>query len=293
MKIAIAGASGTVGTALMAYLTKRGHSVTALKRDTQGGPVPYIGVSPEYLQGFDAVINLSGENIAGKRWTGRQKKLIRDSRIDTTNFFAGVLAKTKRQPTVFINASAIGFYGDRGSDVMTEASRPGAGFLPSVCKAWEAATDGAYRTGLRVVIARFGIVISKDGGALNKMLPAFRMGGGGILGSGQQYMSWISINDVARAIEFLLTNETISGPVNLVAPNPVTNAEFTKTLGKVLVRPTLFRVKPLPLKIMLGEMAREMLLEGNRVQPEKLEAAGFKFEFPTLQKALEKELKLD
>ncbi len=165
--------------------------------------------------------------------------------------------------------------------------------MPSVCKAWEAATDGAYRTGLRVVIARFGIVISKDGGALNKMLPAFRMGGGGILGSGQQYMSWISINDVARAIEFLLTNETISGPVNLVAPNPVTNAEFTKTLGKVLVRPTLFRVKPLPLKIMLGEMAREMLLEGNRVQPEKLEAAGFKFEFPTLQKALEKELKLD
>jgi hypothetical protein len=290
MKIAIAGASGTVGTALTAYLTKRGHSVTALQRDTEGGPVPFINVSPEYLQGFDGVINLAGENIAAKRWSNKQKKLIRDSRIDTTNFFAGTLAKTKRQPTVFINASAIGFYGDRGSDTMNESSRPGAGFLPSVCKAWEAATDGAYRTGLRVVVARLGVVISKDGGALQKMLPAFRWGGGGILGTGQQYMSWISVHDVARAMEFLLTTADISGPVNLVAPNPVTNAEFTKTLGKVLVRPTLFKVPARTLKLMMGEMAREMLLEGNKVIPEKLEAAGFKFEFPELQKALEKEI---
>ncbi len=292
MKIAIAGASGMVGTALAAHLTKVGHTVTAIQRNPEGGvDNAFIDVTPAYLEGFDCVINLAGENIAAKRWTGEQKKEIRDSRTNTTSFLAGKLAQTKGNPTVYINASAIGYYGDRGDDLMTESSKPGSGFLPSVCKEWEKVSEDANRAGLRVVQARLGVVISKEGGALKKMLLPFQMGAGGILGTGKQYMSWISLQDVVRAFQFLLTNSLVSGPVNLVSPNPVTNAEFTKVLGKALHRPTILPPPVLALKVILGSMAQEMLLEGCKVSSSKLEAAGFKFEFPDLAKSIEKELK--
>jgi uncharacterized protein (TIGR01777 family) len=291
MKVAIAGGSGMVGSALTTYLTSRGHTVTALKRnpDEEAKNV-FLDVTKEYLETFDGVINLAGENIAAKRWTYEQKKIIRESRTRTTGFLARTLATTAGTPTVFINASAVGYYGDRGDDFLTEASKPGAGFLPSVCNDWERATDAAKRTGLRVVQARIGVVIGKEGGALKKMLVPFKLGGGGILGTGRQYMSWISIRDVARSMEFILTKSSIEGPVNLVSPYPVTNAQFTKVLGTVLGRPTLLRVPANALKLILGNMAQEMLLEGNRVAPTKLEAAGFRFEFPELQKAIEKEI---
>jgi hypothetical protein len=292
MKIAIAGASGMVGTALRSYLTKKGHSVTALKRNPGGGADnAFIDVTPDYLSTYDGVINLAGENIAAGRWTDAQKKLIRESRTNTTGFLAKTLAKTSGTPTVFINASAVGYYGNRNDEVLTEASAPGTGFLPEVCQDWEKATEAAKRSGLRVVLARLGVVIGKEGGALSKMLLPFQLGAGGILGTGRQYMNWVSIHDIARAFEFLLTDNTIEGPVNLVAPNAVTNAQFTKVLGDVLHRPTILPAPAFALKLILGDMAQEMLLEGCRATPAKLEAAGFKFEYPDLQKAIEKEVR--
>jgi uncharacterized protein (TIGR01777 family) len=291
MKVAFAGASGLLGTALTQYLTAQGHTVTALQRnpgDAEGGS--FLKVTPEYLETFDGVINLAGESIVAKRWTFAQKQLIRDSRTKTTAFLANKLAKTKANPKVFINASAIGFYGDRGEDEMTESSRPGAGFLASVCQNWERAALDAERPGLRIVVARIGVVISKDGGALAKMLVPFKMGAGGILGTGKQYMSWISIHDIVRAFEFLLMVTSVDGPVNLTSPNPVTNKVFTKLLGKALHRPALFPAPALALKLFLGGMAQEMLLEGNRVLPDKLTSSGFRFEYPLLLKAIEKEL---
>ncbi|MBU6455732.1 MAG: TIGR01777 family oxidoreductase [Cyanobacteria bacterium REEB67] len=292
MKVAIAGASGMVGTALSQYLTSKGHEVTPLRRNRGGGADnAFADVTPEYLSKFDAVINLAGENIAEKRWTAEQKKAIEESRTITTGFLARTLAKTSIKPTVFINASAIGFYGNRDAEILTEDSAAGNGFLPIVCKAWEKATEPAKRDGLRVVRARIGVVISKQGGALSKMLLPFQMGGGGILGSGKQYMSWISIHDIVRAFEFLLTSDNIAGPVNLVAPNPVTNEEFTKVLGGVLHRPTILPAPGFALKIILGDMAQEMLLEGNRVKPAKLETAGFTYEYPNLKEAIEREVK--
>jgi uncharacterized protein (TIGR01777 family) len=289
MKIAIAGASGMVGKALTKSLTGKGHTVTALKRGNSADQV-FVNVSPEYLEGFDAVINLAGENIAAKRWSDEQKKLIVDSRVSTTSFLANALSKTKGSPKVFINASAIGIYGNRGSEAITEESSPGAGFLASTCKQWEEAAKPAKRDGLRVVIARLGVVLSKEGGALNKMLLPFQLGAGGVLGSGRQYMSWIEINDLVKAFEFLLENN-VEGVVNMTSPNPATNAEFTSAMAKVLSRPAILPAPAFGLKLILGEMAQEMLLEGSLVLPTKLEKAGFKFDYANLEKALNHELK--
>lgn len=289
MKIAIAGASGMVGKALTRSLTAKGHSVTALKRGNGAGQI-FVDVTPESLQNYDAVINLAGENIAGKRWTDEQKKLIVDSRVSTTSFLANALAKTSGSPKVFINASAIGIYGNRGSEKITEESSPGTGFLASTCKQWEEAAKPAKRDGLRVVIARLGVVLSKEGGALNKMLLPFQLGAGGILGSGRQYMSWIDMDDLVKAFEFLLENN-VEGEVNMTSPNPATNAEFTNTMGKVLSRPAILPAPAFALNLILGEMAQEMLLEGSLVLPTKLEKAGFNFDYANLEQALNHEIK--
>jgi uncharacterized protein (TIGR01777 family) len=288
MKIAIAGASGMVGKALTNSLTAKGHQVTALKRGG-GADNVFIGVTPDFLQEYDAVINLAGENIAGKRWSDEQKKLIVDSRVTTTSFLANALGKTSGKK-VFINASAIGIYGNRGNEKITEESSHGIGFLASTCKQWEEATKAAKRDGLRLVIARLGVVLSKEGGALSKMLLPFQLGAGGVLGSGRQYMSWIEINDLVKAFEFLLENN-VEGVVNMTSPNPATNAEFTSAMAKVLSRPAILPAPAFGLKLILGEMAQEMLLEGSLVLPAKLEAAGFKFDYANLEKALNHELK--
>lgn len=293
MKVAIAGASGMVGKALTEHLRSKGHSVTPIKRNPnaeQNGNNIFELVSPEYLDEFDAVINLAGENIAAKRWSESQKRLIIDSRVKTTSSLARALAASKL-PKVFINASAVGIYGNRGAEALTESSQAGNGFLADTCKKWEEAASLAERPGLRTVKIRIGVVISKSGGALSKMLLPFQLGGGGILGSGQQYMSWISIHDIVRAIAFILEDQSVEGPVNLTAPTPVTNSEFTKIMGKVLHRPTILPAPGFGLKLILGDMAQEMLLEGNRAMPEKLLSAGFKFEYPQLEAALIREIK--
>lgn len=291
MKVAIAGASGLVGTALSAHLTAAGHEVTAIQRNPDlRAAAPFADVTPAFLEGFDGVINLAGENLAGKRWSPEQRRIIRESRTRTTAYLAANLGKTNNSPQVFINASAIGYYGDRGDDLMTEQSPPGSGFLPALCKDWERATEPAARAGLRIVMARLGVVLSKEGGALKKMLLPFQLGAGGIMGTGRQCMSWISINDVVRAFEFLLTNDGMKGPVNVVAPNPVTNAQFTKALGEELHKPTVLPAPAYILTWILGDMAQEMLLEGCRVLPEKLQTNGFKFRYPDLDMALKKEL---
>lgn len=276
-----------VGSALVEFLRARGHEITALKRTSDGRV--FESLSPEFLQNFDAVINLAGENIAARRWTDTQKKLIVESRTSTTGALAQALAKTTGDK-IFINASAVGIYGNRGGETITEDSGAGTGFLANTCKLWEDSTRAAERPGLRSVQMRIGVVISKSGGALNKMLLPFQLGGGGILGSGQQYMSWISIHDIVRAIDFILNKESITGPVNLTAPNPVTNTQFTGIMGKVLHRPTILPAPGFGLKLLLGDMAQEMLLEGNKVMPAKLLDAGFKFEYPDLEAALKREI---
>jgi uncharacterized protein (TIGR01777 family) len=299
MKIAMAGASGMIGTALRERLGKAGHEVVALKRNhgssspsgTASGQPAFVDVTPDYLSTFDGVVNFAGENIAGGRWTEEQKKRIIESRVQTTEFLAKTLNETSGTPSVFVNASAIGYYGNREGEVVDEQSPAGSGFLADTCKQWESAADKANRQGLRVVKARIGVVISKKGGALSKMLLPFQMGGGGILGSGKQYMSWIDIDDITRAFEKLLTDDSLRGPVNLVAPNAVTNEQFTKAMGQVLHRPTILPAPAFALKLILGDMAQEMLLEGAHVKPAKLEAAGFKFDYPSVVQSLEKETK--
>lgn len=292
MNIAIAGASGMVGKALTRHLTAKGHTVSALKRDEHGGAAkPFKDASVEDLQKFDAVINLAGENIAGKRWSDEQKKLIVKSRVETTSYLAKTLAQTSGKPSVFINASAIGFYGNRGGETITENSSAGSGFLATTCQQWEDATLSANRAGLRVVRIRLGVVISKEGGALAKMLLPFQMGAGGNLGSGEQFMSWIAIDDVVKAIDFILDHSEVEGAVNLTAPQPVSNAEFTRTLGKVLGRPAIIPAPAFALKLILGDMAQEMLLEGSKVLPAKLQAANYAFQFPNLEQALKHEIK--
>ena len=290
MKVAIAGASGMIGSALSDYLRSKGHTVVALKRNSQPGAQVFLGVDSDYLSEFDAVINFAGENIAGKRWTSEQKKLILSSRTTTTDYLAECLKKTQGKPKVFINASAIGIYGNRGDEQLDENSSAGKGFLADTCTAWEASAKKASREGLRTVRLRIGVVLGKSGGALAKMLLPFQMGAGGILGSGKQYMSWISIHDAVRAIEFILENDQLEGAVNMTAPNPVTNAQFTQAMGKVLHRPAVLPAPSFALKLILGDMAQEMLLEGNRVLPKKLEKAGFKFQYADVESALAKEI---
>jgi uncharacterized protein len=241
---------------------------------------------PETLEGISAAIHLSGVNISARRWTSAYKREILESRVTPTRALAALLAGLESKPEVLACASAIGIYGDRGDELLTEASTPGSGFLAGVCAEWEEAAQAAKDAGIRVVHIRFGVVLSPEGGALKRMLPLFRSGLGGRLGSGRQWMSWITLADTIRVIEFAVETTNISGGVNLVAPNPVTNEEFTRALGKVLSRPTMLPAPAFALKLMVGEMAPATILASERVQPAKLRAAGFEFAHPEIEGAL-------
>jgi hypothetical protein len=238
------------------------------------------------LEGVDAVVHLAGESIAAGRWTAERKRRIRASRVDGTRLLAGALGQLTRKPAVLVSASAIGIYGDRNDEELDEGSAPGSGFLADVGRDWEAATETAAAAGIRVVLARMGIVLAREGGALGKMLPPFRLGLGGPLGRGSQWMSWITREDAVAAILATLERPGLAGPVNTVAPAPVTNAEFTRLLAAAVSRPALFPVPALALELLFGEMAREALLASQRVVPRKLLAAGFRFADPVLGPAL-------
>jgi uncharacterized protein (TIGR01777 family) len=238
------------------------------------------------LEGFDAVIHLAGENIAEGRWTEPKKVRIRESRTKPTRALSEALAKLNNPPRTLVSASAIGFYGHRGDEILREGSAPGSGYLPEVCLGWEGATASAVQKGIRVVHLRFGGVLATTGGALAKMLPPFRMGVGGKVGDGKQYMSWIALDDVMGAIHHVLITDRLIGPLNAVAPNPVTNSEFTKTLGRVLSRPTLFPVPAAAARIAFGEMADALLLASARVIPARLVETGYQFRYPELEGAL-------
>jgi uncharacterized protein len=295
MKIIIAGASGLVGSALVPSLEAKSDEVTRLVR---GAPRAeeiewhpnQDEIDPATLKGFDAVINLAGESIAEGRWTDEKKRRIHDSRVNGTHLLAEAIAKLAQKPRVFLCASATGFYGDRGDEVLDEHSESGGGFLAGVCREWERATDPAVTANVRVVNLRFGPIIAREGGMMAKMLTPFKMGLGGKVGSGKQYISWVSIDDVVGAIILALTDESIRGPVNVVSPNPATNEEFTKRLGEVLSRPTALTIPAFAARLTFGEMADEMLLVSQRVMPKRLSEAGYGFQYPTLEGAFRKYL---
>ena len=295
--IAITGASGLVGSALCKSLTGDGKTILRLTRNASGAPQPELewdaksGISdPGRLNGVGAVVHLAGESIADGRWSEAKKRRIRDSRIDGTQTLVGALTQLEKKPAVLVCASAIGYYGDRGDEGLDESSPPGKGFLPDVCKAWEAATGPAAEAGIRVVNVRIGIVLSKDGGALASMLLPFKLGAGGRVGSGEQYWSWIHLDDVVGVIRHAIDSDSLAGPVNTVSPQPVTNAEFTKVLGNVLHRPTIMPM-PAPLaRLALGEMADDLLLASARVLPGKLQESGYRYRYTDLKGALSAEL---
>ncbi|NOT54997.1 MAG: TIGR01777 family protein [Deltaproteobacteria bacterium] len=292
MKILMTGSSGLVGSALIPVLREAGHEVTKLVRSAPKSADevqwdPQIGIRElTRLEGMDAVIHLAGENIAAGRWNADQKARIRESRVRGTQTLCHALTQLALPPKVLLSASALGFYGDRGEEVLSEESAAGRGFLSEVCVAWEAATQPAEKSGLRVVLLRIGIVLSPTGGPLAKMALPFKLGLGGVIGSGQQYMSWIALDDLIGAITHALTTEAVRGPLNCVAPHPVTNREFTKTLGGALRRPTIFPVPAFVLRLMLGEMADELLLSGARLEPKRLLETQFQFRYPRLDEAL-------
>jgi uncharacterized protein len=286
----ISGASGLIGSALVPSLQSHRYEITRLVRRKPGGPNelhwdPTGPISPGLVSGFDAVIHLSGENVAG-RWTEQKKCRIRESRIFTTDFLAMALAKTERKPGTFICASAIGYYGNRGDEVLTEDSLSGDGFFPEVCREWEFAAEPAADAGVRVVNMRTGIVLSREGGALKQMLLPFRLGLGGRIGDGRQWWSWIHIADFVSAVRHILQNDSLRGAVNMTAPNPVTNAEFTNALAEALKRPARLPVPAFALRLLFGELADEGLLASARVVPERLTQSGFHFRFSELKQAL-------
>jgi uncharacterized protein (TIGR01777 family) len=282
----VTGASGLVGSELLPLLSTAGHSVRRLGRGP-GGWEPEAGqLDPALLEDLDGVVHLAGENIAGGRWTAERKARIRQSRVLGTRLLCETLARLKRPPETLVSASAIGLYGDRGDEELTESSRPGTGFLAEVCEDWEKATEPARRAGIRVVNLRIGIVLSPKGGALSRMLPPFSFGLGGRLGQGAQFMSWISLPDLSEAILRALTDPALSGPVNAVAPAPVTNREFTRTLASVLRRPAVLPMPAFVARLAFGELADALLLGGAKVLPRRLSDAGFRFQHPTLETAL-------
>jgi uncharacterized protein (TIGR01777 family) len=292
MDIVVTGSSGLIGTALRPALEAAGHRMVPMVRGGGGGEAlrwdPAAGrIDAGGLEGVGAVVNLAGEGIGAKRWNEDQKARIRDSRVRGTALLAETLAKLERPPKVFVSGSAVGYYGDRGDEVLTESSRPGDDFLAGVCQAWEAATAPAREAGVRVSHIRTGIVLSGRGGALAKMLRPFKLGVGGKLGTGGQWMSWISLEDEVGAIVHLLGDDAPAGAVNLTAPNPATNADFTKALGQALGRPTVLPVPKIGLKLLLGgEMAEELLLGGQRALPTRLLDSGYTFAHPDLADAL-------
>lgn len=294
MKILVSGSHGLVGEALIISFGS-GHEVFRLVRSTPGaGEIEWHPNNDQIdtgaLEGFDAIINFAGENIAAGRWTDDQKRKIRDSRVNGTHLLSEAIAKLKDKPKVFLCASATGIYGDRDDETLDEQSDSGGGFLAGVCREWEKATEPAVQAGVRTVNLRFGPIISREGGMLAKMLTPFKMGMGGKVGSGKQYIAWVAIEDAIGAIKLALKDERFRGPLNIVSPHPVTNEEFTKTLGHVLSRPTALHMPAFAVRLAFGEMADEMLLTSQRVIPKRLNDAGFEFEFPELEGALRKHL---
>lgn len=290
LRVALSGSSGLLGRALTQLLEGGGHTVIPLNRK-KGAPGIYWDpgrgvLDTQALEGVDGVVHLAGEPIFGLRWTREKKAAILESRQKGTALLARGLASLKRKPGVFISASAVGFYGNRGSAVVTEGSSPGKGFLSTVCRAWEDATAPARRGGIRVVTLRTGMVLTPAGGALGNMLLPFKMGVGGRLGSGRQYMSWIDLDDETGLIYHALVTKSVKGPLNATAPHPVPNSTFTDTLGRVLGRPTLIPVPAMGVRALFGEMGKALLLDGARVVPEKAEKTGYTFRYPTLEESL-------
>lgn len=290
MKVLISGASGLVGTAVTNSLSQKGHQVVALQRNTTK-TTPYWHIDRQEInlgrdQQVDVVIHLAGESIASGRWSRSKKERILRSRVAGTTLISEFFAKANYRPKILISASAIGFYGNRGSEELTEDSARGSGFLADVCQQWEDATAVAAKSGIRVMNIRSGMILSANGGALAKMLPPFKLGLGGVIGAGHQYISWISINDLVEIINHIIHNEDLRGPINLVSPNPVTNYDFTKKLGEIIRRPTILPLPPFLAEIIFGEMAKELLLASTRVRPGKLQKSGYNFKYPTLEMAL-------
>jgi uncharacterized protein (TIGR01777 family) len=292
MNIVVAGASGFVGPALVPALHADGHAVRRLVRRPAADATEiewHPGrqeLAPSALEGTDVVINLAGENIAGGRWTRAKRERILRSRVDATRTLVLAIAKMKRKPRVFLSASALGFYGNRADEILTESSRIGHGFLSEVCLAWETHAEGAARNGVRTVLLRLGTILGRDGGALAKILPVFRLGVGGPMGDGRQWMSWIALDDVVGAIRHAMANEKLEGPVNVTAPSPVTNAEFSRVLAEALGKRAALRVPAWALFLLFGEMANEALLASTRAQPRRLQETGYKFAQPELAPVL-------
>ncbi len=292
MKVLVGGATGLVGGALVNYLTASRIEILRLSRSSSPAGEPTVRWDPAAgrlpaaeLEGVDAVVHLAGETITG-RWTEAKKSRIRSSRIDGTRLLSQTLAGLQRPPKVLICASAVGFYGDRGEETCTEQSAPGQGFLTDVVTEWEAATTAAKEAGIRVVHLRIGVVLSPSGGALAKMLLPFRLGLGGRIGSGRQYMSWVTLDDLVRMIDHLITHDEVCGVVNAVAPQAVTNAAFTRSLGRALRRPAVLPVPAFLIRLLFGEMGRSLLLSSTRVEPVVLGTSGYEFVHPTLDEAL-------
>lgn len=292
MRVLVSGASGLVGKELVKSFEARGWDICRLVRkepanDTEILWNPEEGqIQVEKLEGFDAMVHLSGDNLSSGRWSEDKKRQIRDSRVGSTLLLTTAMQELEKKPEVFVCASAIGFYGNRGDEIMTESSEPGDDFLSWVCRDWERAVDPAKVAGVRAVNLRIGMVLSSKGGALKKMLPGFVAGLAGNLGSGNQYVSWISITDLVKIIHFAIENKQVEGPVNCVAPEPVRNKQFTKTLAKVLSRPAVIHAPAMGLRIAFGEMADAIMLSSTRVMPETLTRLGFKFDHPTIESAL-------
>jgi uncharacterized protein (TIGR01777 family) len=290
-RILVSGVSGPIGAALLPSLRTSGWSVVRLVRGTAAGAGqvawdPAMPVAPEAVSGFDAVIHLAGESIFG-RWTAAKKAKIRDSRVAGTLNLAQALARAEDKPKVFVCGSAIGYYGNRGDEALSEESAPGTGFLAQVCREWEEATAPAVQVDIRTAHVRTGIVLSPKGGALGAMLLPFKLGLGGRTGNGRQWMSWIDVQDMVGAIHHILKNDLLQGPVNMVAPKPVTNEEFAKTLASVLSRPAIFPMPAFAAKLAFGEMGEELLLGSQKVEPGKLISSGYPFRYRELRASLE------
>jgi uncharacterized protein (TIGR01777 family) len=294
-RVLVSGVSGPIGAALLPSLETRGYDIVRLTRGPANGNGqvswdPVKPISPEAVAGFDVVIHLAGESIVG-RWSVAKKDKIRDSRVLGTRNLAVALAQAKVKPQVFLCSSAIGYYGNRGDELLRENSPAGAGFLADVCRDWEAATQPSIKAGIRTVQIRTGVVLSSKGGALGKMLTPFKLGAGGRIGNGHQWMSWIDIEDMIGAIHHILKTDLLQGPVNMVAPKPVTNAEFTRTLASVLSRPAIFPMPEFAVKAAFGEMGETVLLGSQRVEPAQLVSTGYPFRFRELRESLKNVLK--
>ena len=298
MKVAVTGSSGLIGSSLVSFLSEKSVTVSKILREnTKDDDISW---KPEdgdwdsaFTGGVDGIVHLAGENIASGKWTRKKKEKIRNSRIEGTTRLCEHILKLPTPPSVLVCASAIGYYGNRGVEFLNEGSSRGSGFLPDVCLGWEEAAESVSKAGIRVVNVRFGIVLSKDGGALAKMMTPFKIGMGGKIGSGTQYMSWIAMDDVTSAIYHTLITESLKGPVNVTAPNPVTNKEFTNTLGEVLKRPAVVPIPAFAAKLAFGEMANDLLLASTKVAPKRLSDSGYKFQYPELENALKHVLDVD